>query len=69
MMSREFSGRVFVGCGGGFVSGRGRSPPEDGKGLSVWDMLAHTPGRIWNDQHGDVACDHYHRYRGNMSPL
>ena len=34
---------------------------EDGKGESVWDHFAHTPGRIENDQTGDVACDHYHR--------
>ncbi|WP_432800335.1 GH1 family beta-glucosidase [Poriferisphaera sp. WC338] len=34
----------------------------DGKGPSVWDMMAHWPGKIVNDDHGDVACDHYHRY-------
>lgn len=35
---------------------------EDGKGLSVWDMFSRIPGKIWNDQTGAVACDHYHRY-------
>jgi beta-glucosidase len=35
---------------------------EDGKGLSVWDMFTRIPGKIWNDQTGAVACDHYHRY-------
>jgi beta-glucosidase len=33
----------------------------DGKGLSVWDMLCRQPGRIWLNQTGDIACDHYHR--------
>lgn len=35
---------------------------EDGKGPSIWDTYAHTPGKIANDDTGDVANDHYHRY-------
>jgi beta-glucosidase len=35
---------------------------EDGKGPSIWDTFAHTPGRVKNDENGDVANDHYHRY-------
>ncbi|KAI5411941.1 hypothetical protein KIW84_056854 [Lathyrus oleraceus] len=35
---------------------------EDGKGLSNWDVFSHTPGKINNDENGDVAIDHYHRY-------
>ena len=35
---------------------------EDGKGPSIWDTFAHTPGKIANGDTGDVACDHYHRY-------
>ncbi|XP_058779880.1 beta-glucosidase 18-like [Vicia villosa] len=35
---------------------------EDGKGLSNWDVFSHTPGMINNDENGDVAIDHYHRY-------
>lgn len=34
----------------------------DGKGLSVWDMFCRRPGNIVENQTGDVACDHYHRY-------
>ena len=36
---------------------------EDGKGLSVWDMMCRQPGKIWEGNTGDVTCDHYHRYQ------
>ena len=42
---------------------------EDGKGPSVWDEFAHTPGHIYNNQTGDVACDSYHRYRDDIALL
>src|SRR5699024_2180300 len=34
---------------------------EDGRGPSIWDTFSHTPGKVWNGDTGDVACDHYHR--------
>ncbi len=34
---------------------------EDGRGPSVWDTFAATPGKVFNGDNGDVACDHYHR--------
>jgi beta-glucosidase len=40
---------------------------EDGKGLSVWDMLCRQPGRVWEGHSGNVACDHYHRYREDVA--
>jgi beta-glucosidase len=39
---------------------------EDGKGESIWDRFAHTPGKIKNGDTGDVALDHYHRNREDI---
>jgi beta-glucosidase len=39
----------------------------DGRGPSIWDVRCHQPGRIDNGDTGDVACDHYHRYREDVA--
>ncbi|HEX2956204.1 MAG TPA: GH1 family beta-glucosidase [Chitinispirillaceae bacterium] len=39
---------------------------EDGRGPSVWDTFSHIPGNIINNDNGDVATDHYHRYREDI---
>jgi beta-glucosidase len=39
---------------------------EDGRGPSIWDTYSHTPGKIDGGGTGDVACDHYHRWREDL---
>src|SRR5436853_4600755 len=39
---------------------------EDGRGPSVWDTFSHTPGKVVNNATGDVADDHYHRFKEDV---
>jgi beta-glucosidase len=39
---------------------------EDGRGVSIWDTFSHTPGRTQAGDSGDVAADHYHRWREDI---
>lgn len=43
------------------VEGRG-----DGRGESIWDVFCRTPGRVYANHNGDVACDQYHRYQEDV---
>ncbi|HEY5711800.1 MAG TPA: GH1 family beta-glucosidase [Allosphingosinicella sp.] len=43
------------------------SPLADGAGPSIWQRFAHTPGKTVNGDTGDVACDHYRRYRDDVA--
>lgn len=40
---------------------------REGGGRSVWDMLGDQAGKIAHGETGDVACDHYHRYRDDVA--
>ncbi|MBN9223721.1 MAG: beta-glucosidase [Microbacterium sp. SCN 70-27] len=40
---------------------------EDGRTASIWDHFSRVPGAVINADNGDVACDHYHRYEGDVA--
>ncbi|MEO5590451.1 MAG: GH1 family beta-glucosidase [Gemmatimonadaceae bacterium] len=45
------------------------SPLADGAGASNWHRFAHTPGMTTNGDTGDIACDHYRRYRDDVDVM
>ena len=40
---------------------------DDGRGPSIWDTFAHTPGNVAHGHTGDVSVDQYHRYREDVA--
>ena len=40
-----------------------------GRGESIWDRFSHIPGKIFNNDTGDVACDHYHLFKKDVKLL
>ena len=42
---------------------------EDGRAPSIWDTFSHTPGKVLGGDTGDVATDHYHRYREDVAAM
>ncbi|MFG2496797.1 GH1 family beta-glucosidase [Streptomyces sp. NPDC048441] len=40
---------------------------EDGRTPSIWDTFSHTPGRTAEGHTGDIAVEHYHRYRDDVA--
>ncbi|TGT88505.1 MULTISPECIES: GH1 family beta-glucosidase [unclassified Mesorhizobium] len=45
------------------------APDADGKGESIWDRFCRIPGAIVDGSSGDVACDHYHRWKEDIAVL
>jgi beta-glucosidase len=42
---------------------------EGGRGPSIWDVFSHTPGRVQRGETGDVATDHFHRWREDVGHI
>ncbi|GAA1523348.1 GH1 family beta-glucosidase [Streptomyces albidochromogenes] len=40
---------------------------EDGRTPSIWDTYSRTPGKVRNGDTGDIATDHYHRWREDVA--
>lgn len=40
---------------------------EGGRGPSIWDTFARTPGKVHGGDNGDIACDHVHRYEKDVA--
>src|SRR5437868_4190237 len=40
---------------------------EGGRGQSIWDTFAATPGKVVSGDTGEEACDHYHRYGSDVA--
>ena len=40
---------------------------QDGKGWDIWDVFCKEEGKVFEGHSGDVACDHYHRFREDVA--
>lgn len=40
---------------------------EEGKGLNIWDVFCREKGRTFDGHTGEIACDHYHRFREDVA--
>lgn len=40
---------------------------HEGGGESIWDMMGRQPGKIHQGDTGELACDHYHRYKQDVT--
>ena len=62
----EFPSDFLWGCATSAHQIEG-SPLADGAGPSIWHRFARTPGQTRNGDTGDVACDHYRRYKDDVA--
>jgi beta-glucosidase len=73
-LDRSGDGRAGLAFPTGFVWGAATAAYQiegatsaHGRGRSIWDTFSHTAGRVRGGDTGDVACDHYHRYAGDVA--
>lgn len=64
-MTRRFPDGFFWGAPTSSYQIEG-AVAEDGRSESVWDRFCRIPGRVTNGDTGDVACDHYRRWREDI---
>jgi beta-glucosidase len=64
--SRQFPAGFILGAATASYQIEGAAG-ADGRGESIWDRFSHTPGRVRGGDTGDVACDHYRRYREDVA--
>jgi beta-glucosidase len=38
----------------------------DGRAPSIWDTFSHTPNKTHQGETGDIACDHYHKFKEDV---
>ncbi len=62
----EFPQDFLWGCATSAYQIEG-SPLADGAGPSIWERFAHTPGMMAGGDTGDIACDHYRRYKDDIA--
>ncbi|HEV8534551.1 MAG TPA: GH1 family beta-glucosidase [Candidatus Limnocylindria bacterium] len=65
-LARRFPARFLFGTATAAYQIEG-AHDEDGKGLSIWDTFCRQPGAISTGETGDIACDHYHRWREDVA--
>ena len=39
----------------------------EGKGPSIWDVFCQIPGKVYNNDTGNTACDHYHKLEEDVA--
>ncbi len=66
MTEYRFPKGFIWGCATASYQNEG-SPLADGAGESIWHRFSHTPDTVMDGDTGDVACDHYRRYKEDVA--
>jgi len=64
-MEMRFGNRFLFGAAASSYQIEG-AVHEDGRAPSIWDIFSKTPGKTYRGDTGDIACDHYNRYREDV---